>query len=80
MRNDKSTGAMTFMMSKQLSETQITAYIDSSHINCDSKSIDEPCTLPPGLKWRTLEEMERKPIISVEGRVSGSMSKGVPQH
>jgi hypothetical protein len=49
MRNDKSTGAVTFKMSKQLSETQTTACIDSSHINCDSKSIDEPCTLPPDL-------------------------------
>ena len=52
MGNDKSTGAVIFMMSKQLSETQTTACIDSSHINCDSRSIAEPCTLPPGLTWR----------------------------
>ena len=52
MHNDKSIGAVIFMMSKQLSETQTTACIDSSHINCNSGSIDEPCTLPPGLTWR----------------------------
>jgi hypothetical protein len=80
MSNDTSTGAVIFMRSKQLSEAQTTACIDSSHINCDSRSIDEPCTLSPGLTWRTLEEMKRKSSVSVEGRVSGSVSKGVPQH
>jgi hypothetical protein len=80
MRNDKSIGAVTFKMSKQLSETQTTAYIDSSLINCDSTRIDEPCTLPPGLKWRALEETKKKSSISVEERVSGLISKGVQQH
>ena len=77
MHNDKSTGAVIFMMSKQLSETQTTAYIDSSHINCDSRNIDEPCTLPPGLTWRRSKRMSS---VSVEGRVLESVSKGVPQH
>jgi hypothetical protein len=80
MSNDTSTGAVTFMMSKQLSETQTTACIDSSHINCDSRSIDEPCTLRPEITWRTLEEIKRKFSISVEGRVSGSVSIGIPQY
>ena len=52
MRNDKSKGTVIFRMTKQLSETQITAYIDSSHINCNSRSINELCTLPSGLIWR----------------------------
>ena len=60
MRNDKSTEAVIFIMSKQLSETQTTACIDSSHINCNSRSIGEPCTLPPGLTWRRLEERKRQ--------------------
>ena len=77
IRNDKSTGVVTFKMSKQLSETQTTACIDSSHIKCDSRSIDEPCTLLPlGLTWR---RSKRKSSVSVERRVSESMSKGVPQ-
>ena len=78
IRNDKSTlsGVMTFKMSKQLSEIQTTACIDSSHIKCDSRSIDEPCTLPPGLTWRRLK---RKSSVSIERRVSESVSKGVPQ-
>ena len=71
MINDKSTAAMTFMMSKQLSETQTTAYIDSSHIKCNSRSIDEPCTLPPGLIWKGLEERKRKSPILVKTQASG---------
>ena len=66
MGNDKSTGAMTFKMSEQLSETQTTAGIDSSHIKCDSRSIDEPCTLPSGLIWKGLEERKRKPPVLVK--------------
>ena len=78
MRNDKSTETVTFKMTKQLLETQTTACIDSSHINCDSRSIDELCTLPPGLTWRGLEKMKRKSSVSVRERES--MSKGVSQH
>ena len=52
MRNDKSKGTVIFMVTKQLSEKQTIAYIDSSHINCNSRSINEPCTLPPSLTWR----------------------------
>ena len=72
--NDKSTGAVTFMMSKQLSETQTTACIDSSHINCDNRSINEPCTLSPGLTWRTLEEMKRQSSNIAKTRMSGLTS------
>ena len=55
-RNDKYTGNMIFMIPKQLQKTQITYGIDSSELNCNSKTIGDPCTLPPGLTWRRLEE------------------------
>jgi hypothetical protein len=71
MDNEVSTGYMLFWTTKQLLETQITNDIDSSKLNCQSETIDEPCTLSPGLTWRTLEEMERK------GRMSGLVSKGI---
>ena len=54
MSTDKSTGTMGFWISEQLLETQTTDDIDSSFLNCNSKTIDEPCTLPPGLTWRRL--------------------------
>ena len=73
MRNSKSKGTVIFMMTKQLSEKQTTAYIDSSHINCNSRSIDEPCTLPPGLTWRQWEKV----FCFCQGI---NMRKGVPQH
>jgi hypothetical protein len=60
MRNDKTTGAVISMISKQLSETQTIAYIDSSHINCNNRSIDESCTLPPSLTWRRFGERRRQ--------------------
>ena len=53
------------------SETQTTAYIDSSHIKCDSRSIDEPCTLPSGLIWKELEERKRKPPVLVKTQTAG---------
>ena len=53
-------GVMGFRRSKRLLETQTTASIDSSLLNCDSQTIDEPCTLPPDLTWRRREEMRRK--------------------
>ena len=75
IRNTKDTGEMTFQQSNQLLETQTTASIDSSFLNCDSKTIDEPCTLPPDLTWRRLEEMKRKSSVSVKTRVSDLVSK-----
>jgi hypothetical protein len=74
MHNTKSTGDMSFWTAKQLLETQSTNDIDSSELNCQSGTINEPCTLPPGLTWRTLEEMKRE---SSEGRTLGLMSRGI---
>ena len=74
MNNDKTTGAVTFKISKQLLETQATACIDSSHINCDNRSINEPCTLSPGLTWRTLEEMKRQSSNTAKSKMSGLIS------
>ena len=54
--NNNSARTITFKMSKQLLETQTTASIDSSHLNCSNKTIDEPCTLQPDLTWRKLRE------------------------
>jgi hypothetical protein len=49
--NEVSTGGMSSWIAKQLLETQTTDYIDSSELNCQSWTINEPCTLPPGLAW-----------------------------
>ena len=73
--NEKSTGTVFFNTPKQLLETQTTDCIDSSELGCDSKTIDEPCTLPPGLTWRRLEEMRKKSSVSVKARVSGLVNK-----
>ena len=69
-RNNENTGVMTCKLSKQLLETQTTVSIDSSLLNCDSETIDNPCTLPPGLTWRELEEMKRKSSVSSQGTSS----------
>ena len=71
MSNNKDTGVMTCKLSKQLLETQTTAAIDSSLLNCDSETINEPCILPPGLTWRRLEEMKRKSSVSHQGTSIG---------
>jgi hypothetical protein len=80
MNNEVNTGDMSFWTATQLLKTQTTNGIDSSELNCQSETINEPCTLQPGLTWRRLEEIKRKSSVSVEGRVSGSVSEGVPQH
>ena len=59
MVNDKNAGVTVVWPSKQLLETQTTDGIDSSFLNCNSKTIDQPCTLPPHITWRRLEEMRK---------------------
>ena len=54
--NDTDTGVMMGLISKQLMETQTTTRFDSSNLNCHSQTIDDPCTLPPGLTWRRLKK------------------------
>ena len=73
----KSTGVMVYWRSKQLLETQTTDGIDSSRLNCDSKTIDEPCTLPPGLTWMRQEETRTKSSVTVKARVSSLVNKVV---
>ena len=51
--NERS-GEMSFLIAKQLMEAQTTCSIDSSHIRCSNKTVDEPCTLPPDSTWRQL--------------------------
>ena len=50
--NDKNKGEMSFWQQKQLIATQTTDSIDSSELNCNSKTIGEPCTLQRGYTWR----------------------------
>ena len=54
--NNKNTGEMRpKFWTSQLLERQRPVGIDSSVLNCNSNTIDEPCTLKPGstwLKWR----------------------------
>ena len=73
--NDENTGWMSFWPSKELLETQTTDRINSSLLSCDSQTIDEPCTLPPGLTWRRLTEMNRKSSYSAKAETSGLISK-----
>ena len=54
--NEMDTGMLAYWITHQLLQTQTTDDIDSSILNCNSQTIDEPCTLPPGLTWRRLEE------------------------
>ena len=58
IRNSTSTGYTIFYKSK-VSETQTPDYIDSSHINCTRKTIDDPRTLPPDLTWRRLGDKRK---------------------
>ena len=60
--NDKNTGMMVSYRKKQLLETQTTDSVDSSVIRCNSKTIDEPCTL---YIWK---ELERVSIVCREDR------------
>ena len=52
--NDIFTGKMGFWITKQLIEAQTIDTFNSSFLYCKSKTIDEPCTLPPGLTWKML--------------------------
>ena len=74
MLNDKVAGVVGSWRSIQLLETQTTASIDSSHLNCNSKIIDEPCTLQSGLTWKRLYEMKEK-FWSFKAQVSGLTGK-----
>ena len=51
-RNVENTGEVRWKISKSLLETQTTDCVDSSHLHCSNKTINEPCTLQPGLTWR----------------------------
>ena len=66
MGNDKNTGVMVYWKLEPFLKTQTTGRIDSSELCCNSQTIDEPCTLPPGLTWRRLDEMRRKPSAPVK--------------
>ena len=54
--SERNIGMIAFWISKQLLRTQTIDSIDSSLINCTSKTIDEPCTVLPGLTWKWLKE------------------------
>ena len=58
--NDKNTGMMIYWISKQLLKTQTTDTIDSSFLNCNSKTIDQPCTLPRNIIWRKRKQSSVK--------------------
>ncbi|MCG8621473.1 MAG: hypothetical protein MJE68_05650, partial [Proteobacteria bacterium] len=80
MYNIGRTGGTSSWIAKQLLKTQTTDHIDSSELKCNNRSIDKPCTLPPGFIWRTSQEMKRKSSVFVKQRVPESMRKGVPQN
>ena len=47
---------LSFLIPEKILETQTTDAIDPSFLICTNKSIDEPCTLPPDLTWKSLGE------------------------
>ena len=49
-------GILSFLTSEKILETQTTDVINPSFLNCTNKGIDEPCTLPPDLTWKSLGE------------------------
>ena len=73
--NERKTGMMAFWISKQLLRTQTIDSIDSSRINCTSKSIDEPCTLTPGLTWKWLKEPRKKTSDTFKVQITGLIAK-----
>ena len=68
------TEKMTFKISEKLVETQTTDCINSSVLNCNSENIYMPCTLPPGLTWRNLQQTRKISTISDKAWVSGFAS------
>ena len=54
--NVEGTGLLTFKISKKLFHTQTTDSVNSSILICNSTTIDQQCTLPPGLTWSKWEE------------------------
>ena len=67
--NETNTGMMAFWISKQLLDTQKMASIDSSLLKCNSKTIDEPCTLQHGYTWWKLRAASR--LYLVRGKDHG---------
>ena len=61
--NDKNTGVFTSYQRKQLLPTQATDGIDSSDLQCNSKTIDELCTLRPGYTWSKYRAANRLYLV-----------------
>ena len=57
--NDKNTGDMVFLPHKQLLDSQKTSIIDSTTIRCDTKNINEPCTIQPDFTWKKWMEGDK---------------------
>ena len=62
MDNDKDRGTMAHYVSRLL-KTQTTDYIDSSLLNCNTQTIDEPCTLQSGYTWWKLRAESRLYLV-----------------
>ena len=61
--NDKNTGVVGYYSCKPLMTTQTTNGINSSLLRCNSKTIDEPCTLRPGYTWSKFRAANRLYLV-----------------
>ena len=64
--NDKNTGVVGYYSCKPLMTTQTTNSINSSLLRCNSKTIDEPCTLRPGYTWSKFRAANRLYLVRGE--------------
>ena len=59
-KNDKNTGCLgRWGDGWKVAEDQHTKFVSGSTIQCENKSIDDPCTLKPDITWRKSIEGER---------------------
>lgn len=65
MVNDKNTGTLTSSEEGcQLSENQHPRKVSTLQITCESKSINNPCTLRPDYTWTKKREAERVYLVN----------------
>ena len=65
MANHKNTSTLTSLEEGcQLSENQHLRKVSTLQITCESKSINNPCTLRPDYTWRKKREAERVYLVN----------------
>ena len=67
-QNDKNTRALYHKFSKA-EDPQHYTRLSSTHIHCDNKTIEQPCTLPPDLTWQKQLHVAKEASDEVRKRV-----------